>query len=268
MSEPTAAQLDLTLGVILVGFVVTGSLFGVTTAQSGWYFTHYPKDRPILKCLVSVVWALEAAHLALYFATVFIYLVHKKFLSYFEDPLPWTAKLQLLCNAFVIGLIQSFYASRIWTLSKRKLLLAVMGVFIMATWVFSIVLFVKTIMADSVADYIYFVSYDIAMNAMTASTDVLLCGALVFLLSTSRTGTEGADRLINKLMIYAVNTGLFTSLCAILSLIMVVIIPETSLYVMILLYWLSFIHGLATCHSQRPSRFTGSSGTHGGAHAA
>ncbi|KAI0749391.1 hypothetical protein C8Q80DRAFT_1269277 [Daedaleopsis nitida] len=230
MASP-GAELDLTFGVTFVGLVVTGCLFGVTTAQTGWYFTHYPQDRRLLKTLVTAVWLLDATHLGLYIATLFTYLVQKKALDFAVEALPWTSNVQLLCNAFAIGLIQSFYASRIWTLSRHKPLLAIMGLFVLVTWAFAIVLFIKTVTTQTVAEYIALAPLDIAMSVMAASTDVLLCGAMVFLLSTSRTGTQGADRLINKLMLYTVNTGLLTSFFAILSIITVATLPTTSLFI-------------------------------------
>ncbi|RDX57423.1 hypothetical protein OH76DRAFT_1550682 [Lentinus brumalis] len=224
--------LDLTVGTILVGLAVTGCLLGVTTAQTAWYFANYPHDRRLLKTLVVAVWILDATHLGLYGATMYIYLVDKRSQNFGAEPLPWTANVQLLCNACAIALIQSFYASRIWTLSKRKLLLGVMGTFIAVTWVFSVVLFIKTILTQSVAEYVILVPYDIGMSALAASTDVLLCGALVILLLTSRTGTQGADRLINKLMLYTVNTGVLTSVFGILALMMVALMPYSSLFVL------------------------------------
>ncbi|RPD75305.1 hypothetical protein L226DRAFT_612925 [Lentinus tigrinus ALCF2SS1-7] len=232
MVDLVGGILDLTVGTILVGLAATGCLFGVITAQTGWYFKHYPHDRQLLKALVVAVWFLDATHLGLYSATMYIYLVDKRGQNIGAEPLPWTANVQLLCNACAIALVQSFYASRIWTLSKRKLLLAIMATFIAATWVFSVALFIMTILTKSVVEYVRLVPYDIAMSVLGASTDVLLCGALVILLLTSRTGTQGADRLINKLMLYTVNTGVLTSVFGVLTVMMVSLKPTSSLFVM------------------------------------
>ncbi|KAI0787720.1 hypothetical protein C8Q74DRAFT_1197293 [Fomes fomentarius] len=235
MAELTGVHLDLMMGVILVGLIVTAWCAPVTTAQSAWYFRLYPQDRTTLKFLVAAVWVIEATHLGLYSDTFYTFLVYKKALTFGQDPLPWYVFAPRTCDACAICLIQSFYASRVWALSKRKLLLAIMSLFIMATW--SKPYIIRLVV--SIAHFCFRDPYsrftqpwDIAMSAMTASTDVLLCSALVLLLSTSRTGTEGSDRLINRLMIYAVRTGLFTSLYATLSLIFVLIMPAVLLFVM------------------------------------
>lgn len=224
--------LDLTIGVIFIGFLATGFLFGVTTSQTVWYFKHYSNDRRVLRYLVAIIWLLDALHLALYLVTMFIYLVQKKGAFFGQQPLPWTSNAQLVCNAFAIGLIQSFYASRIWTLSKKKSLLVVMAIFVTVTFVCAVLLFFKTVLTRTVAGYVALVPFDIALSAMCASTDVLLCSSLVTLLARSRPGTVGANRLINKLMLYTVHTGLVTSVNATLALILAVVMPTSSIFVM------------------------------------
>ncbi|KAI8980116.1 hypothetical protein BD414DRAFT_538500 [Trametes punicea] len=233
-----------------------GSLFGVTTAQSVWYFKHYPKDRRVLKLLVATVWILDVVHLGLYAATMFIYLVQKKAAYFGQQPLPWTSNVQLLCNAFAIGFIQSYFLCIAYLDTGQKALLAVMITFIVATWAFSVVLFAKTIHTSTVTEYVLLIPLDIALSTMSASTDVLLCAALVILLSRSRTGTAGANRLINRLVLYSVHTGLLTSVNAVMSVIMVLAVPTSSLFVMF--YYIGaqlyFVSLLATLNAREGLR--------------
>ncbi|PIL35655.1 hypothetical protein GSI_02385 [Ganoderma sinense ZZ0214-1] len=232
MADTAGADLDLTLGLIFVGLIATGCLFGVTTAQFGWYFAHYRQDRQVVKILVLVVWLLDAIHLGLYFDTMYIYLVQKEGMYFSDHPLPWSSNAQLFVNACVICIIQSFYASRIWQLSRRRLLLAIMAVLISMTWFFAMVLFVKTVITNTVAEFVLLTPYDIAMSVMSAATDTFLSGALMVLLWTFRKDTQGADRLINKLLLFAVNTGLLTGVCAVMAVITVLTKPSTNLFVL------------------------------------
>ncbi|KAI0359979.1 hypothetical protein OH77DRAFT_1517545 [Trametes cingulata] len=225
------AFFDVTLGMTLVGLAVTASLFGVSTAQMVWYYKHYPHDRRFLKMLVALVWSFDAFHLVLYSATMWIYLVFKQ-VEAGPTLLPWESNVQLLCNACAIVTIQAFYAYRIWTLSQNRYLAALLVTFVLGDFGLAFALFVKSIMTDTVQDYIGLSNFDIALSSFTAFTDVLLSGTLVVLLAMSRTGSAGANRLINKLVLYTINTGLLTSLCAVLSLIAVALLPTTSIYVM------------------------------------
>ncbi|KAJ8495935.1 hypothetical protein ONZ51_g1419 [Trametes cubensis] len=230
------------IGVILIGLAVTSSLFGVSSSQAGWYCRHYPHDRIFLRILVAIVWSMDAFHLMLYSATMWWYLVDKKFAVYGQIALPWTANMQILCNACAVVLIQSFYIFRIVALGKSLILGAVLALFVMTnfginlssifmTWV-AITLFTESLKTDSVADSIKLQAFDVALSTVTAITDVVLSATLVVLLIRSRTGSSRSNRLINKLLFYTINTGLLTSFCAVLSLIMVLVSPTTSIYVM------------------------------------
>ncbi|KAI0368658.1 hypothetical protein BV20DRAFT_452243 [Pilatotrama ljubarskyi] len=227
-----AADMDVTIGVILVGLAVTASLFGVSTAQAGWYFKHYRHDRTFLRVLVGLVWSLDICHLILYSITMWLYLAERELAAFGETALPWTSNVQILCNACVVFVIQTFYAFRIMTLSRSLRLTAALAAFVLADFGLAVTLFVKSLMTDTVSEYIQLEAFDIALSTLTAATDVLLSGTLVTLLARSRTGSSIANRLINRLLFYTINTGLLTSLCAVLSLIMVLVSPTTSIYVM------------------------------------
>ncbi|KAI1797202.1 hypothetical protein LXA43DRAFT_878190, partial [Ganoderma leucocontextum] len=199
----------------------------VTTAQFGWYFAHYRQDRQLLKVLVLIVWLLDATHLGLYFATMYVSLVKKKGICFSEQPLPFREYARYECLLFIRTdhLNFRFYASRIWQLSRRRLLLAIMVVLISTTWAAMIVIYIHYLMNDPQP-------YDIAMSVMSASTDTFLSGALIILLWTFRKDTQGADRLINRLLILVVNTGLLTGVSAVMTVIMVLTKPGTSLFVL------------------------------------
>ncbi|KAI0671619.1 hypothetical protein C8Q78DRAFT_1078415 [Trametes maxima] len=247
---------DVTIGITLVGLAVTGSLFGVSTAQAGWYYRHYPRDRRFLKMLVALIWSFDTLHLFLYGATMWVYLVRKEVSTAGVTVLPWESSAQLLCNACAIFTVQTFYSYRIWTLSQNRFLAIFLTMFIFADFGLAITLFVKSIMTTNVEDFIGLTHFDIALSSVTAATDVLLSGTLMILLANSRTGSVGANRLINKLLLYTITTGLPTSFCAIASLITVSLLPTTSIYVMFYyigarLYSISF---LATLNARQSLR--------------
>jgi hypothetical protein len=60
-----------------------------------------------------------------------------------------------------------------------------------------------------------------AVNAVAAAGDVLITVFLCAFLQRSRTGFHQSDNLINRLMLFTINTGLLTSVCAVMSLISV-----------------------------------------------
>ena len=58
-------------------------------------------------------------------------------------------------------------------------------------------------------------------NVLRAVSDISIAGALVFLLRQSRTGFKRSESIVNKLIIFSINTGAVTTLCAIMALIFV-----------------------------------------------
>ncbi|KAF8588958.1 hypothetical protein K439DRAFT_516835 [Ramaria rubella] len=49
-------KFDNSLGALLIGLLVSTTLFGLTTLQSYLYFVNYAKDRAAFKWLVGVLW--------------------------------------------------------------------------------------------------------------------------------------------------------------------------------------------------------------------
>ncbi|KAJ3792221.1 hypothetical protein GGU11DRAFT_881022 [Lentinula aff. detonsa] len=71
----------------------------------------------------------------------------------------------------------------------------------------------------------------ITVNVLAAVGDTYIAGLLTLLLHTSRTGLRRSDSIINKLIICSINTGALTSLCAIASMLSILLAPETFIYI-------------------------------------
>ncbi|KAI3600676.1 hypothetical protein WG66_014174 [Moniliophthora roreri] len=71
----------------------------------------------------------------------------------------------------------------------------------------------------------------ILVNALAAAGDVYIAATLCWLLHSSRTGFRRSDTIIKKLILFTVNTGALTSLCAVASLISITAAPNTFIYI-------------------------------------
>ncbi|KAJ3515202.1 hypothetical protein NLJ89_g1902 [Agrocybe chaxingu] len=212
--------LDNSFGAIFIGMTIAGGLWGITTAQTYWYYTTYPKDPMGWKLLVAVVWALDTVHQALISSLLYHYLITNYFNPYSLDRL-----LPAL-------LVQCFFLFRIWRLSKGKWYLLILPAFFIGSkFVVGVVWIAKAATRTSITDannrYHTLVQY--AQGSAMAG-DILLAGTMVYLLYTSRTGHKHSNSMINKLMLYAINTGAVTSICAILTLMCVLAFPGTYIY--------------------------------------
>ncbi|KAL7279141.1 hypothetical protein ACG7TL_006981 [Trametes sanguinea] len=205
---------------------------------------------------VTSVWALDAIQQVFFMATIWGWIIQRKADDIDGHPLMMSAnvrdflqsylswlfllayvrpeQVQLVVNAVLVCIVQLFYASRVYTLSRNSKLLislCVQTILIFATLALSIVLCVKSITIHSLGDLYTVAGVGIALNSVSAATDLLLSGSLCYLLVRSRTGSAGTTRLINRLLLFCLNTGLLTTLCAITALAMLVSFPGSSLYV-------------------------------------
>ncbi|KAJ3837418.1 hypothetical protein F5878DRAFT_662106 [Lentinula raphanica] len=74
-------------------------------------------------------------------------------------------------------------------------------------------------------------SLSMTVNVLGAVADVLIAAGLFYFLHRSRTGFKKSDTMISKLIMFTVSTGLLTSICAVASLLSILIWGKTLIYV-------------------------------------
>ncbi|KAG9224285.1 hypothetical protein CCMSSC00406_0004784 [Pleurotus cornucopiae] len=235
MSSPRI-HIDDTFGAAFVGVIVAAVLHGVSCAQAWYYFTHQ-NDKWLVKTLVSFVMLFDTIHQVLISHTVYTYLVsnynNQEQLKY----LVWSVLVEVLFNGFTAFLVQSFLARRVWQLSGRNIWLTGLVAFLVLSEFGCVLAFAALSLRFTTYEQLGTLKeLSITVNALGAAGDVVIAFALCVLLHRSRTGFQRSDSMINKLIIFAVNTGVLTSLCAIASLIsasprLIAVAPDTFLYI-------------------------------------
>lgn len=71
----------------------------------------------------------------------------------------------------------------------------------------------------------------ITVNILAAVADILIAASLCYFLHRSRTGFKKSDTMISRLILFTVSTGMLTSICAVASLISILIWGQTLIYV-------------------------------------
>ncbi|KAJ7584711.1 hypothetical protein C8J56DRAFT_1054190 [Mycena floridula] len=219
-------------GAAFIGVIVGACLHGVSCVQAWYYFTHH-HDRWPLRLLVAAVFIFDTIHQILISHCLYVYLV-----SNFSNPaglgvIVWSLLVEVIFNGLTALLVQSFLTLRVWRIGNKN--------FWIVSVIFSIVLaeFCCVILYAGIAitqDQTFvelgkLKAISITVNGLAAAGDVIIAAALSFFLHTSRTGFRRSDTMINKLIVFAVNTGFLTSLCAIASLISIITAPNTFLYI-------------------------------------
>ncbi|KAJ7230602.1 hypothetical protein GGX14DRAFT_486303, partial [Mycena pura] len=177
--------------------------------------------------------AFDTIHQALISHTLYTYLVTNYNNSVELTQIVWSLLVEVLFNGFTALLVQSFLTVRIWRLSNGNkwltgaALLLVLGEFGCVLAYVALSLRLRTL-----AELVELKGLSVTVNALAAAGDVLIAATLCKLLYSSRTGFHRSDTMIKKLMVWAVNTGLVTSLCAIASLISIVVADSTFIYIL------------------------------------
>ncbi|KAJ7173650.1 hypothetical protein C8R46DRAFT_1083518 [Mycena filopes] len=224
--------LDKTLGAGFIGVVVAAGLHGVSCVQAWWYYTHQ-NDRWPLKFLVAAVMIFDTVHQALISHTVYTYLITNYNNSAELGDIVWSLLVEVLFNGLTALLVQSFLTVRIWRLSNgNKWLTGAASLLVLAEFGCVLAYVVISLHLHTFVELAELKDLSIVVNALAAAGDVFIACSLCGLLWRSRTGFHRSDTMIKKLVMFSVNTGLITSLCAIASLISIAAAGKTFIYIL------------------------------------
>jgi len=223
--------LDNSIGAMMIGVIISAVLHGVCLLQAFYYFQRYKKDAWFLKALVMVMVTFDATHLCLISHTVYHYSI-----TNFHDEealkhIIWSVVIEALFTGVNGALVQTFYVYRVWMLSQKNYLLTGLLLFLIVScagcgtaWV------IISMRMGTYRNLLRVNPLTITINALSTTIDTLIALSLVYLLNSARTGFRKSDTMINKLIIFVVNTGILTTICAIASLICLVASPNTLIY--------------------------------------
>jgi hypothetical protein len=223
--------LDNTMGAMLIGILVSAVLYGMSLIQAYYYYTRYRKDIWYLKSLVSATIILDTVHLCFVAYTIYYYLITRYYDNEQLNFMVWSVLAEAIPTGLTGGLVQTFYTMRVWRLSKRNYLLAsIIMTIVLAQSACGTAWVIISLQLSTYQQLLDITGLTISINALSTAADVIIAATLCSLLLNSRTGFKHSDTMINKLILFVVNTGLATSLCAIASLLSLIASPHTLLY--------------------------------------
>ncbi|KAJ7131896.1 hypothetical protein C8R43DRAFT_1133565 [Mycena crocata] len=215
-----------------------------------FYFTQaagYHRDPTYLKTLVATTVFLDTIHLAFVSHTVYHYLISNYYhhdalkvmiwyvlnhmhLTPSERP-PRSVSLEALPTGVTAALVQSFYAYRVWRMSHYNYFLTgLILVLVLATSASGTAWVVLALEAETYERLLAISPLTISINALSTAADVIITSTLCFMLHQTQPASLETESMVNRLILFTINTGLLTSLCAIASLISLIISPKTLIY--------------------------------------
>jgi len=201
-----------TIGAMVLGWGVSCLFFGMLCIQVWTYYQRYPNDSRSYKALVVSLWVLEAVHQAFVGHVAWFYVVENfgSLLVLLKPPV-WTLSIQTVLGALVGLIVKMCFGMRVWKFSRGNFVVTglIMGM-ALAQFATAVVYTVRSFdlhigQADQIA------GLGTVALSLGVATDIFTAASLSYFLHKMRTGYRKSDTLINRLIIYSVNTGLLTS---------------------------------------------------------
>ncbi|THG98803.1 hypothetical protein EW026_g3441 [Hermanssonia centrifuga] len=251
-----AVTKDNTYGAAFVGFACSCVVFGIVCTQMWTYFQRYPLDRPFYKVLVAVLWLLEVVDQTFIGHATYFYAI-----TNWGNPLILLAppvsgrssdarsssgsnRQSMFCNAISNG---------------NKYVTTVIVILVIAQLGIACVYTEQALRLESLLFIVNLKVVGSSSLIVGLCTDIITSGSLCYFLHNLRTGYSKDDSLVNRLTLYAVNTGVLTSAVSLATVILYNLMPDNFIFmacyfVLSKLYVNSF---LATLNTRRVLRGRG-----------
>ncbi|KAJ7848918.1 hypothetical protein B0H13DRAFT_2089636 [Mycena leptocephala] len=226
-----------TLGALQIGTLISYALFGVTTMQLYIYYSRFPDDSRVLKVLTAFVWVCEVAHRVCIGHTLYTFTI-----SDYGHPerLPGVPSKSLAMSALFDGLIAAcvhgFFAFRIYKFTKKLYIPGLIWFMAFLNLLGLIGIFVASMRATSWGIYLaQFEWLPTTTWSISVACDVTITATLVVVLRSRRSCAHSKTvvALVDKIIIWTIETGMLTSVLSIATLALFVTMTENFI-------WLAF----------------------------
>ncbi|GAW06687.1 hypothetical protein LENED_008627 [Lentinula edodes] len=210
------SSLNSTLGVLEIGILISGVLFGVVTTQVYVYHKNFPKDSLWLQLgLVDGMWLIELGHTMCIFHAIYFYTV-----ANYGDPkallvAPVTLGIAVVLHGITTILVQAYFTYRIFRFSKKPYLIPIFSTFLM----FAQLLAVTTLSAEAIKVAqislgLYLEKWEWLLLTtlwLRVAADLTISSSLVFFLYRQRDNAYKSTVLVvDRLIRWTIETGVVT----------------------------------------------------------
>ncbi|KAJ7851100.1 hypothetical protein B0H13DRAFT_2674337 [Mycena leptocephala] len=249
MDPAVSLNLNTTLGAFQIGVLVSYVLFGVTTTQTYIYYSRFPDDSLKLKVLVAFVWICEVGHAlcighSLYVYTISDYAHPERVLG----PAPKSLETTSIFSGVIGACVQGFFSFRIYVISKKLYIPFLSWVMSVLRLLGCIALFVAGLGMKSVNGYVLQWEW-LATFVWSVSTtnDLMISATLVVLLRNHRNRVHmRTAALVEKLILWSIETGILTSATSIATLVCFVAMKDNFIWIA---FWVIGARGEGVSHN-------------------
>ncbi|KAA1469913.1 hypothetical protein DENSPDRAFT_835603 [Dentipellis sp. KUC8613] len=214
-AEPIA---KIVHGPILIGTMLNLILYGISIAQTYFYIASFKEDKLWIKLFILVIFIADTAN------TIFdVEFMYESLVNNFNNPTAimtanWVFATDPAITAIISTMVQLFFCwhAHILTGSTWIVCLLVAGSFIAGLGGIA-----TAVAIGIVPNWLEFQKFKVSVIvwlATSALVDTTITGILVWSLRQQKTGFNGSNNVLNRIIRITVQTGLVTSIWAVIDL--------------------------------------------------
>jgi len=237
LENPFIFNLMPTFGAAMVGSFMSTALWGVSTLQVFLYYMKYETDPTVLKALVSFLWALDTANVLLTIKGNF----RVPILSWGDMAGLDQQQLEFMdhtvVESVVVFAVQMYFIRRIYMfnqVNKKQTWIFPAILTLLASWqvvgtiVYQVFGYGRLITTLSTHRE---VSLNMSLRAVAVAVDLAVAVNMVYLLLSQPTPQFArSKRMVHRLVMLSINSGLVTAVVAITVLVLLAAMPNTLYY--------------------------------------
>ncbi|KAJ7311572.1 hypothetical protein DFH08DRAFT_453934 [Mycena albidolilacea] len=210
-------NVHLTIGAVEIGVLVSYTLFGVTTVQAYIYYGRFPDDPSKLKALVALVWfcllaqVIAIGHILYTFTITYFGQAFRIF-----ETAPKSLSVGVFSGGIMAAAVQGFFAYRIYAFTKKLYIPILSWSLSFVRFLGSVTIFATTLRMTSFPTYAEQWGWLLtSVWCISAANDLTITASLVTNLIIQRSRIHKRTvPLIDKLIMWTIETGMVTSLTA------------------------------------------------------
>ncbi|KAG2043293.1 hypothetical protein BDR03DRAFT_411064 [Suillus americanus] len=233
------AQTQLSIiGPTQVGGLLSAALFGCLACQSYLYFARFTSDGFALKTTVSAITLIQLGQFVCVISTLWIMTV-----STYGDPsqlnvLPLIAVVALLLSGFTVFIVQSFYAFRLWKLSRSIFLPIICEMISVVAHASMLVLAARAVSMTDIMTFINSQTVLIALSWIARGIcDLITTVGVAWSLKKRRVSDFNTVTMVDRLIYWTLETALITSLISIATTMLFIFQKQNFVWFGVLLMW-------------------------------
>ncbi|KAJ7781628.1 hypothetical protein B0H16DRAFT_627790 [Mycena metata] len=227
-----AFPLNLTLGPIIIGAFFSVFFFGLICMQTINYLKKFPKDIFLIKCTVISMWVLELAYTACVCQGAYTMSVTDFGQVFTLLYTPWGLNLAVVFGSIIDHGVQTFFVARIYKVTGALYVSIFLWLCVAFLQAVSLTLAAEAIRSDSIPlvgekwNWLLTLLFfgDAALDIINA------CVLCFYLRIQSRSAFKSTAVLIDRWVVYTIQTGLTTSVVALGAAIAFRVAPEDCEY--------------------------------------